>query len=98
MVGGAVGGAAGAAVGKSVGGNSGAVVGAGVGGAAGAVVGKSVSTSGSTVSASSEAPRAEGGPDTYRTGRYDDDDHCGKWKHKKHPGRGWAKGHYKHRC
>lgn len=42
MVGGAVGGASGAAVGQSVGGSTGAVVGAGVGGAAGSVVGASV--------------------------------------------------------
>jgi len=96
MVGGAVGGATGAAVGKSVGGSSGAVVGAGVGGAAGAVVGKNVSTSSDNVSTSGEAPR--GGSVTYRTGRYDNDDDCGKWKRKKHPGKGWAKGHYKNRC
>ena len=98
VIGGAVGGATGAAVGKSVGGSSGAVVGAGVGGATGAVVGKNISTSSGTAVGSSEAPHAPGGQVSYRGNRYDHDDDCYKWKHKKHPGKGWAKGHYKKKC
>lgn len=101
MVGGAVGGATGAAVGKSVGGSSGAVVGAGVGGAAGAVVGKNVSTSstaGGTGSGGSTRVQVDPPVVGYSGPRYDDDGPCKKWKHKKHPGKGWAKGHYKKRC
>jgi hypothetical protein len=99
MVGGAVGGGAGAAIGQSVGGKSGAVVGAGVGGATGAVVGKNVSSNNTT-----PATTTARGPDTRYGGKSGreyrveyDDDYCKKkkFKHKEHPGKGYAKGHYK---
>ena len=73
------------------------MVGAGVGGATGAVVGKNVSSGPApTTTARGPDPRYNGG---YERGyRVDyDDDYCKKkkFKHKEHPGKGYAKGHYK---
>lgn len=109
MIGGAVGGGAGAAVGHSMGGGTGAVVGAGAGGAAGAVVGKNLATTSQSpapAAGAAAAPRANAGTVkvqgsvpgvnvSYRAG--DDYDEKCKRKHKgkDHPGKGWAKGHYK---
>lgn len=105
IVGGAVGGGAGAAVGHSMGGTTGAAVGAGVGGAAGAVVGRNISESQSKPQTASTNARHQGQPVktvavTSPGVVYVVDDDCdgGKHKHKNHPGKGWAKGHNKHRC
>jgi hypothetical protein len=105
IVGGAVGGGAGAAVGQSVGGKTGAVVGAGVGGAAGAVVGRNISVNDSKPQSTSSAARGTSQPvktvavtSPGVVYMVDDDCHGGKHKHKNHPGKGWAKGHDKHRC
>ena len=94
-------------MGQSVGGKSGSVVGAGVGGAAGAVVGKNIDSG--SGSATGTAPRVEKGSVTVVQGApprtvvtyhvYGDDDSCGKKsKHWNHPGKGYAKGHYKKNC
>jgi hypothetical protein len=93
IVGGAVGGGAGAAIGQEVGGRNGAVVGAGLGGAAGAVVGREIDSDGKPLAAGTAAARAPA-PTVQRVGVESD---CGPRKNKKHPGKGWAKGHYKNR-
>lgn len=105
IVGGAVGGGAGAAVGQSVGGKTGAVVGAGVGGAAGAVVGRNINESQNKPQTASTTVRTQARPVTTVAVTSPGvvhvvDDGCsgGKHKHKNHPGKGWAKGHDKHRC
>jgi hypothetical protein len=105
IVGGAVGGGAGAAVGHSMGGTTGAAVGAGVGGAAGAVVGRNISASDSKPQSASNSARAPAQPATTVSVNspgvvriVDDDCYGPKQKHKNHPGKGWAKGHYKNRC
>jgi hypothetical protein len=86
IVGGAVGGGAGAAIGQEVGGNKGAVVGAGVGGAAGAAVGRNLNGGG-------KQP-ATGATTIVRHAAVEERG-CG---HKKHPGKGWAKGWAKKGC
>jgi len=107
IVGGAVGGGAGAAVGQSVGGKTGAVVGAGVGGAGGAIVGRNISesqnkpqTANSTVRPPAQPATtvAVSGPGVKVVHAAVDDCAWAKGKHKQHPGKGWAKGHDKHRC
>jgi hypothetical protein len=92
IVGGAVGGGAGAAIGQEVGGTKGAVVGAGVGGAAGAAIGRDLN-GGNKQQAATTTTSAGVKTQTAQTVVEDD---CDKWKHKKHPGKGWAKGHKKH--
>jgi hypothetical protein len=77
-----VGGGAGAAIGQEVGGKSGAIVGAGVGGAAGAAIGRDLN-------------RGDGKPQGVVKAQTVQHvvDPCSK--RKKHPGKGWAKGHNK---
>ncbi|OGA81950.1 MAG: hypothetical protein A3G27_16880 [Betaproteobacteria bacterium RIFCSPLOWO2_12_FULL_66_14] len=95
MVGGAVGGGVGAAVGQSVGGQTGSVVGAGVGGAAGAAIGRDMSGGARSGPATTrvQAPAAGVTVNTTRV-RIEVDDRPPA-KVKRHPGKGWAKGHYK---
>ena len=83
IVGGAVGGGAGAAIGQNAGGKNGAVVGAGLGGAAGAVIGRELNDGGKRPAKSQGVVVVQ--------------DACGGTnKHKRHPGKGWAKGHNRH--
>jgi hypothetical protein len=89
IVGGAVGGGAGAAVGQQVGGTSGAIVGAGLGGAAGGAIGREVGGGGKPQSVKSSQTTVV----RTQTLVVEDGD-CGG-KRKKHPGKGWAKGHNK---
>lgn len=89
VIGGAVGGGAGAAIGQEAGGKTGAIVGAGVGGAAGSAIGRGMTN---------DKRQTGGKPQTtvvvtQRSAQADDGNGC---KHKKHPGKGWAKGHAKH--
>lgn len=95
IIGGAVGGGAGAAVGQSVGGTTGSIAGAGIGGAAGAVVGRNIQGSSApaarpvTVQPSAGVVSPAGRQQVVMV------DGCAdKWE-KKHPGKGWAKGHDK---
>ena len=93
VIGGAVGGGAGAAVGHEMGGQNGAIVGAGAGAAAGGAVGRQINK-----------PRDSSKPQTTVVKNETvvvkevehDNNGCGHPKHKKHPGKGWAKGHNKH--
>ena len=86
-VGGAIGGAGGAAIGNHVGGSTGAIVGAGVGGAAGSVVGGAITADSKPKTASAPQPlRTTTGPTYY------DSESCNR----NNPGKGKAKGHCKH--
>lgn len=85
-IGGAVGGAGGAAIGNEVGGTKGAIIGAGVGGAAGAVVGGSMT-------ADSGKPQTKTQPVTIPAGQAGTADvSCNR----NNPGKGRALGHCKH--
>lgn len=95
MVGGAIGGAAGAAVGDKVGGSTGAVVGSGLGAAAGATIGKNIDEKSGGSASTPPAPQRTGAPVVSVRVDADGDDKPGKRKHKKHPP-GHAYGHYKH--
>lgn len=106
IVGGAVGGGVGGAVGHSMGGTTGAAVGGGVGGAAGAVVGRNLSAPDNKPQGTNSTVRSPAHPQTtvavatpgVRVVHVDDNGCGSKHKHKNHPGKGWAKGHDKHRC
>jgi hypothetical protein len=99
IVGGAVGGGTGAAVGQTVGGSTGAVVGAGVGGAAGGVIGREVDRNSTSSGAASGTvtTQTRSATTVVQTIHVVDDD-CGPKRNRNHPGKGWAKGHYKKNC
>lgn len=94
IVGGAVGGGAGAAIGHEVGGTKGAVVGAGAGGAAGAAIGRNASGGGKPQQAATGEPGSVA-TTTVAHQAVIVEQHC---KPRKHPGKGWAKGHAKKGC
>lgn len=104
-IGGGLGGAGGAAIGQAIGGKSGAVV----GGATGSVFGKSIDSGTGSATGAGSAPQGDKGsvtvvpgvqPRTVVTFRVSqDDDYCSnKPRHWIHPGKGYAKGHYKKNC
>jgi outer membrane lipoprotein SlyB len=84
-VGGALGGAGGAAIGNHVGGSTGAIVGAGVGGAAGAVIGGKMTEDSKPSTQATGAPQAVHAPVTPAVS-------CNR----NNPGKGRALGHCKH--
>ncbi len=87
-IGGGVGAVAGAVIGDSMGGRNGAIVGSGVGGALGAVVGQSLSQPRPIYQPVYPAPYY-GGHERREVHYYYQED-------RRHPGRGYAWGHYKH--
>jgi hypothetical protein len=97
IVGGAVGGGAGAAVGQSMGGTTGAIVGAGVGGATGAVVGRNIQGNSVPAPTGSATKTTVITTAAVRQPTLVVVDCNERWEKKGHPGKGWAKGHYKNK-